>query len=199
MKSRSVSYFLHWLLFKTVGRHLPASLSPGGKLWRWIRYWICRPLFASCGQNVNIERGAVIQSPWTVSIGSNSSIGINAFVPIGTQIGANVMMGPDVLIFARNHCTSRLDIPMNRQGFTENSSVVIGDDVWICTRVIILPGVTIGSGSVLGGHSGRSRCPSELGGRRKPWARGPSPNCALLDILLKSGTGCLDCGLAMVM
>ena len=33
----------------------------------------------------------------------------------------------------------------------------IGDDVWIGARVIILPGVTIGSGSVLGAGAVISR------------------------------------------
>ena len=31
----------------------------------------------------------------------------------------------------------------------EDRTVVIGDDVWIGTRVIILPGVKIGSGAVI--------------------------------------------------
>lgn len=150
MKVRSTGYTLHWLLFKGLGRYLPASYARGGKLWRRIRYWMCRPLFASCGQGVNVESGATLESPWTISIGSRSGIGVDAFIGIGTQIGSNVMMGPEVLIYATNHRTSRTDVPMNEQGFTEASPVVIGDDVWIGARVIILPGVAVGPGSILG-------------------------------------------------
>ena len=60
------------------------------------------------------------------------------------------MMGPDVMIFALGHETARTDIPMIDQGFIAPKPVAIHDDVWIGARVIILPGVTIGRGSVLG-------------------------------------------------
>jgi len=33
------------------------------------------------------------------------------------------------------------------------NKIVIGDDVWICTRVIIFPGVIIGNKSVVGAGS----------------------------------------------
>jgi acetyltransferase-like isoleucine patch superfamily enzyme len=75
----------------------------------------------------------------------------------GTRIGANVMMGPEVVIFSYNHATSRVDIPMIRQGFTACFPVTIGDDVWIGRRVIILPGVTVGSGCILGAGAVISR------------------------------------------
>ena len=65
-------------------------------------------------------------------------------------IGNNVMMGPDVCIYVRNHAFDRTDIPMNMQGFAPEKPVVIEDDVWIGARVIILPGVHIGTGAVIG-------------------------------------------------
>ncbi len=39
---------------------------------------------------------------------------------------------------------------MRGQGFSEEKAVVIGDDVWIGGRVIILPGVHVGSHSIIG-------------------------------------------------
>lgn len=151
-----VNHIGHWLLYYGFARHLPASASPGGVVWRSIRYWASRPLFVYCGRNVNIEHGAVF-SRHGVSIGSNSGIGISAFVGDGTSIGSNVMMGPEVLIYTCNHNTSCVDIPMIQQGYTPVAPVTVEDDVWIGARVIILPGVTIGSGSVLGAGSVISR------------------------------------------
>ncbi len=144
----SHSFFLgaYYLVF----RWLPDSTVPGGAIWRNLRYIVCRPLFLSCGKNVNVERGAYFGSGATISVGSNSGIGINAWVGRGTMIGSNVMMGPDVMIFSRNHRISRTDMPMAEQGFEEDNPVRIGDDVWIGARVIILPGIVIGSGSVIG-------------------------------------------------
>jgi maltose O-acetyltransferase len=145
----AAKYLLHLCLFYGLSRHLPASTAPGGRLWKNIRYWTCRPLFASCGLNVNIERGASFGHR-TVLIGDNSGIGIRARVEGGTRIGSNVMMGPEVLIYTRNHRTSRVDIPMIQQGLKPLAPVTICDDVWIGSRVILLPGVTVGAGSVLG-------------------------------------------------
>jgi maltose O-acetyltransferase len=151
----SVKYMAHFILYYALGRYLPRSTAPGGRLWRSIRYWISRPLFVTCGQNVNVEPGAHIGRG--VSIGSNSGIGVRALVDHKTRIGSNVMMGPEVMIYTRNHCTSRLDVPMIQQGFRAVAPVDIEDNVWIGARVIILPGVTIGSGSVLGAGSVISR------------------------------------------
>ena len=39
---------------------------------------------------------------------------------------------------------------MREQGFQDIKPVVIGDDVWIVGRVTILPGVKVGSHSIIG-------------------------------------------------
>ena len=85
-----------------------------------------------------------------MELGDNSGIGIRAQINGKVIIGNNVMMGPDVCIYVRNHAFDRTDIPMNLQGFTPEKPVVIEDDVWIGARVIILPGVHIGTGAVIG-------------------------------------------------
>ena len=59
------------------------------------------------------------------------------------------MMGTDVTIITRNHRFDRADIPMMEQGFEEERPVYIGNDVWIGDRVLILPGVHIGDGSII--------------------------------------------------
>ena len=60
------------------------------------------------------------------------------------------MMGPDVLIYTQNHKFDRIDITMDQQGWSEEKAVVIEDDVWIGSRVTILPGVHIGEGCIVG-------------------------------------------------
>lgn len=102
----------------------------------------------SCGKNVNIQRKAAI--PFDLCIGDNSGIGMRSVVSSGTTIGKDVMMGPDCIIYTRNHAHQRTDIPMIHQGYEEHRPVVIGDDVWIGSRVTILPGVHIGNGCIIG-------------------------------------------------
>ena len=65
------------------------------------------------------------------------------------KIGENVMMGPEVTILTHTHNIERTDIPMRQQG-TIVKEVIIGNDVWIGMRSIIMPGVKIGNGAVIG-------------------------------------------------
>lgn len=62
-------------------------------------------------------------------------------------------MGPECIIYARNHAHERIDIPMIDQGFENEKPVTIEDDVWIGGRVTILPGVTVHQGAILGAGS----------------------------------------------
>lgn len=46
-----------------------------------------------------------------------------------------------------------MDVKRRIAGLEYTHPVNIGDNVWICTGAIILPGVTIGCGSVIGAGS----------------------------------------------
>ncbi len=132
----------------SVFRLLPSSMGIGGKLFKKLRAISAKGFIKSCGQNVNIEHGAIISSK--LVIGDNSGIGVNCIVGGGCIIGKNVMMGPECVFITRNHEFSRTDIPMCEQGFKDAPPIVVGDDVWIGRRVIILPGVNVGSHSIIG-------------------------------------------------
>lgn len=62
-------------------------------------------------------------------------------------------MSPDVIIYTSSHEYKDLDIPINQQGEKEHRRVVIGNNVWIGARCIILPGVTIGENSIIGANT----------------------------------------------
>ncbi|WP_344978940.1 acyltransferase, partial [Compostibacter hankyongensis] len=64
------------------------------------------------------------------------------------KIGKNVMIGPKVVIWSRDHGMEK-DKPMNLQTH-KKSPITIGDDVWIGACTTILKGVNIGSGAVIG-------------------------------------------------
>lgn len=133
-------------------KHLPAT-DKGSKLFkliRRIRSSVGKHLFDKCGTNINIEKGADFGKGSAISIGNNSGLGINCRVRGPLDIGDNVMMGPDVVILTSSHNHGRTDIPMNAQGHALPKRVSIGNDVWIGTRVIILPGVNIGNGAIIG-------------------------------------------------
>jgi maltose O-acetyltransferase len=138
-----------FLLYAYWARYLPASYNPGGQIARAIRYFLCRHLFKECGEEVNVERGADFSFGRHLSIGSRSGLGINCKARGPITIGKHVMMGPDVIILTRMHNFQDVSQPMKFQG-SEVSPVVIEDDAWIGTRVIVLPGCKIGKGAIVG-------------------------------------------------
>jgi maltose O-acetyltransferase len=138
------------ILYYGFARYLPVSFSPiSFGLTKPIRGVLCRFIFKKCGRNVNVERGALFG--YNIEIGDNSGIGINAQLSTGggIRIGNNVLMAPDVIILTENHKIDDVTIPIIKTG-SKSAPVVIEDDVWIGTRVIILPGVTIGRSSIIG-------------------------------------------------
>lgn len=121
-----------------------------GKVIRKIRGTVAGGCFDSHGKNINIEKGADFGRGTGISIGDNSGIGVRCVVRGPLEMGNDIMMGPDVQIMTGRHNTERTDIPMNQQGFLPDEKVTIKDDVWIGARVIIMPGVTIGKGTIIG-------------------------------------------------
>lgn len=146
---KKISYYICLMLYYFIGRHLPCSDVPYNLGSKRIRRFLCKRIFKSMGENVNIEHGAFFASGRDIEIGDNSGLGLNCRVTGPLKIGRDVMVGPDVMIFTQNHETIRLDIPMRLQT-APKKPVVIEDDVWIAARVIILPGVTVHKGAILG-------------------------------------------------
>ena len=143
--------FLGRALYLGLAKHMPLSDSRFNFGSKRLRRFCAKSALPHCGKNVNIERGA--QFSWDLSIGDNSGVGVDSLISFGVTIGNDVMMGPECMIFTNNHGMERRDIPMWRQPSSALQPVVIGNDVWIGARVIILPGVHIGDGAVIGAAS----------------------------------------------
>lgn len=144
---------IFYLCYCIFGKWLPESRRL--KLGKTIRCFFARRILKKSGKNLNVEKGAYFTPG--VSIGDYSGIGVNSeLVAVGNDgageiiIGNYVMMGPECVIYTSSHKTERTDVPMGLQGDISPKSVVIGNDVWIGRRVIIMPGVTIGDGCIIG-------------------------------------------------
>ena len=140
------------ILYEVIGRHLPKTYTPFvGWFGKMIRRFLARGFVASMGRDVVIEKNATI--PFSLHIGDCSGIGINALIEPEVSIGDFVMVGPDVCIYTQNHSHILCDIPFCKQGYETRLPVKIGNNVWIGTRSIILPGVEIGDNVVIGAGS----------------------------------------------
>ncbi len=130
-----------------IASHLPestAKITFGAKA---LRGFCGHLIMNECGQNVNIEKGAKFAS--NMKLGERSGIGAYSIISNTTFIGNDVMMARECIINPNNHRIDALDVPMNQQGFEPVRPVIIDDDVWIGSRVIIMTGVHIHHGSVI--------------------------------------------------
>ncbi len=137
-------------LYYFFARHLPCSTVPYSFGSKHIRRFAASLMLDKCGKNVNIEHGAFLASGKDIEIGDNSGIGLNCRIAGPLSIGNDVMMAPGVTIVTQNHEISDTTIPMRLQT-ADKKKVTISDDVWIGANAIILPGVTLGKGSVVAG------------------------------------------------
>lgn len=141
--------FTGQVLYTVSAKHFPPSYTKFfGVFSKKFRAFCAKLILSECGKNINIETGADFAA--NIKIGNNSGIGKNSVVMSFAEIGENVMMGEGCFIYTRNHKFDRTDVPMCMQGFGEYRPVIISDDVWIGSRVTILPGVKVGKGAVIG-------------------------------------------------
>lgn len=113
---------------------------------------IMHRLFRHVGENVWIE------PDFRCEFGKNITIGNNVYINFGcvildcgqVSIGDDTLIGPNVGIFSGNHAA---DAGERTAGGLIPKPVVIGDRVWICGNVSIVPGVRIGDESVIGAGS----------------------------------------------
>lgn len=93
-----------------------------------------------------------------LQIGNNSHIGEQSHLTCINKIsiGNNVRMGRKVFITDNAHGASKrelLDIAPNMRPLYTKGPVIIEDNVWIGEMVCIMPGVTIGHGSIIGANA----------------------------------------------
>jgi acetyltransferase-like isoleucine patch superfamily enzyme len=122
-----------------------------------IYMYAIRSLFKEYGENV-------VFCPYdyfsfsTISLGNDVYIGPGAnFSSIKSiTIGSKVLFGPNVTIMGGDHNTSMIGkymFDVKDKLYENDLPIIINDDVWIGTGVIILKGVTIGEGSIVAAGS----------------------------------------------
>ena len=106
------------------------------------------------GKNSNICDGVTIDCSHMVSIGERVSIHEYCWFQGygGITIGDFVGIGSGTKIISGTHNNQRVDIPFKEQGL-EKIPVIIEDDVWIGTNVVIIGKAKIGKGSVISAGS----------------------------------------------
>ena len=154
-------FFSRWK-FDRWDLNVKPDLRTGGMQYMHIgkHFTMGRGGWLECITEYENEDGKQVFQPNLV-IGDNVNIG--EFVHIGCnhhiEIGDNVLTGSKIYITDHNHGVYRgehpdsPDVPPTKRPLTEGESVIIGENVWIGEYSTILPGVTIGYGSIIGSHT----------------------------------------------
>ncbi|HRI12548.1 MAG TPA: acyltransferase [Verrucomicrobiota bacterium] len=116
-------------------------------------------LFRAARHTIILAEGAEIESRCVLNvyngeirIGKGSGVGIGSILIGPIEIGSGAAVAQDCFISGANHRYDDVDRTIPSQGM-KLAKVVIGDRVWIGARCVILPGVEIGSNSVVGAGS----------------------------------------------
>lgn len=147
---RNILRYFFLILYYAFAQYLPSSYSAfGGKIYNSFRIFCVKHIFKYCGKISTMERRAYFGNGRNVKIGNGSGIGAYNCLPNNIIIGQNVMLASGVIILNENHAYDRVDIPICKQGYKIYPHVIIGDDCWICTNVIITPGRIVSKGSIV--------------------------------------------------
>ncbi|MBU2960037.1 acyltransferase [Citreicella sp. C3M06] len=143
-------------------RLLKASLDPRAwahliKMVNFYNYTHVAPLRQiRLGANPSISPTAAFSYPERIRIGARVRIGFRCVIWAGPGkgrviLGDDVLLGPEVMITASGYRYND-GAPITDQA-SDEADVVIGNDVWLGTRVTVLPGARIGDGAIIGAHS----------------------------------------------
>ncbi len=155
MSSRTFnSYWGNGLAVLRARWYLRRATRLGSRTRLWGRPWI-----RNQGQLIIADRVRLVSTVAKLELATGPigrlEIGSRTYINYGSSIGAihSVIIGPDctigtyVIIIDDDY--HRLE-PERRQEMPPPCPVTIEENVWLGARVIVLPGVTIGAGSVVG-------------------------------------------------
>ncbi|MEO8327054.1 MAG: acyltransferase [Nitrospirota bacterium] len=134
-------------------QYLPTQPRPGWQFAYWLRRKLAKHIFLKCGTDIIVKQQAYFGKGNQVVIGDRSQLGENLKAESDLTVGDDVLMGPDIIMMSSSHAFHRLDMQINQQGALPRRPIIIGNDVWIGTRVIILPGIQVGDHAIIGAGS----------------------------------------------
>lgn len=111
-------------------------------------------LTLKCAGAIHVHPASYMSYPQNIEIGYNVFInrGVYITAPEKVIIGSNVLLGPYVVINSGSHKYNNPNLLIRDQGH-KTAPIVISDDVWVGAHACILPGVSIGEGSIVAANS----------------------------------------------
>lgn len=114
---------------------------------RGIVVWMPSNIYPTARIGDNVSVGMFSEVGKGVTIGKGTRIGMGVFLPEGVRIGRNCFIGPKVCMVH----DSMMHVPPFPVGHQKEwKPIVVKDEVRIGANAMILPGVTIGTGAIIG-------------------------------------------------
>lgn len=129
-------YGIKWLMSTEIIPKMPSQT---------FRNWGLRKMGVNMSKNVKFYADFSVRSPKNLVIEDGVSIGPKVLLDArcGLTIRKNAVIAYDAIIWSLNHDYN--DIHFCGKG----APVEIGAYAWVCSRSMILPGITIGEGAVV--------------------------------------------------
>ncbi len=129
------------------------ELGSGVRLGRGFRCYIGPQGHARIGDHVEFDIGATLEVRGQLSVGNDTFFGHRCTIAVSQRvhIGAGCMVGEMVSIRDHDH-EFRGPLPLRHQGM-RLSDVLVGDNVWIGSKVTVVRGATVGDRAVIGANA----------------------------------------------
>ena len=142
MRRRFAAFLYYFLASK-----LPNSNVPKGRIFSNLRCFFLRSFLKGMGENTVVESNVFWGDGRDIQLGNYVQVNEDAWIR-NVIIGNYCMIAPRVMILNFGHNTEGSG-PMIFQGIRKYNQTIIEDDVWIGASAIIMPGVKIGTGSIV--------------------------------------------------
>jgi len=114
----------------------------------WRRF-LLRLFGAKVGADVKLFPSTRIWAPWNLELGDNCSLGdaVDCYCVTKVKVGSCATISQRATLCAATHDISSLVLPLVAK------EISIGSYAWLCAETFVMPGVSIGDGTVVGVRS----------------------------------------------
>ena len=142
-RGRSLFVVQLWWLVQATFFHLSPQALYG------FRRWLLRLFGAKVGSGVQLRPSVTVTYPWKVVIGDHSWISDNVVL---YSLG-DIKIGRNAVISQRSYLCAATHDYRSPSFDIQARPVVVEDEAWIAADVFVAPGVTVGTGCVVGARS----------------------------------------------
>jgi acetyltransferase-like isoleucine patch superfamily enzyme len=122
-----------------------------GRIGVRLRVAFLRLGLADVGKGVTIGPGVRIRRPGLLTVGDGATVARDTYLDArgGLELGAGALIGFESILLSETHNSDEFGVPVQQQGMFRMRTAV-GRNTWLGTRVVVLPGVTVGDDTFVG-------------------------------------------------